>query len=40
VIRADAGELRRLRELHALPRAWANKERLAELKQPKPRLAR
>lgn len=40
VIWADAGELRRLRELHALPRTWANKERLAKLKKPKPRPAR
>jgi hypothetical protein len=29
-----------LRELHALPRTWATKKRLAELKQPKPRPAR
>ena len=40
VIWADAGELRRLRELHALPRTWANKARLAELKKPNPRPAR
>jgi DNA invertase Pin-like site-specific DNA recombinase len=40
VIWADAGELRRLRELHALPRTWANKKRLAKLKKPKPRPAR
>ena len=40
VIWADAGELRRLRELHQLPRTWANKARLAELKKPKPRPAR
>jgi DNA invertase Pin-like site-specific DNA recombinase len=40
VIWADAAELRRLRELHALPRTWANKKRLAELKKPKPRPAR
>ena len=40
VIWADASELRRLRELHALPRSWANKKRLAKLKQPKPRPAR
>jgi len=40
VIWADAGELRRLRELHHLPRTWANKTRLAKLKQPKPRPAR
>jgi DNA invertase Pin-like site-specific DNA recombinase len=40
VIWADADELRRLRELHALPRTWANKKRLAKLKKPKPRPAR
>jgi hypothetical protein len=40
VIWADANELRRLRELHALPRTWANKKRLAQLKKPKPRPAR
>src|SRR5262249_55263424 len=40
VIWADADELRRLRELHRLPRTWANKARLAELKKPKPRPAR
>jgi hypothetical protein len=40
VIWADAGELRRLRELHGLPRTWANKKRLAKLKEPKPRPAR
>lgn len=40
VIWADADELRRLRELHALPRTWANRERLAELKKPKLRPAR
>lgn len=40
VIWADAGELRRLRELHALPRTWANKKRLVKLKKPRPRLAR
>ncbi len=40
VIWADAGELRRLRELHQLPRTWANKDRLAELKKPKPRPGR
>ncbi len=36
VIWADAGELRRLRELHDLPRTWANKKRLSELKPPRP----
>jgi hypothetical protein len=40
VIWADASELRRLRELHDLPRTWANKKRLAKLKKPKPRPAR
>lgn len=40
VIWADAGELRRLRELHDLPRTWANKARLAKLKKPKLRPAR
>ena len=40
VIWADTAELRRLRELHALPRTWANKKRLAKLKKPKPRPAR
>jgi DNA invertase Pin-like site-specific DNA recombinase len=37
VIWADASELRRLRELHRLPRTWQNKARLEELKKPKPR---
>ena len=40
VLWADAEELRRLRELHALPRTRANKDRLAELRVPKPRSAR
>jgi DNA invertase Pin-like site-specific DNA recombinase len=40
VIWADASELRRLRELHRLPRTWENKGRLAELKKPKPRPVR
>ena len=40
VIGADASELRRLGELHDLPRTWANKKRLAKLKKPKPRPAR
>jgi len=40
VIWADASELRRLRELHRLPRTWATKQRLAELKKPKPRPER
>jgi len=40
VIWADAGGIRRLRELHQLPRTWANKNRLAELRVPTPRPAR
>jgi DNA invertase Pin-like site-specific DNA recombinase len=40
VIGADADDLRRLTELHQLPRTWANKARLAELRRPKPRSAR
>ncbi|OWK39931.1 recombinase family protein [Fimbriiglobus ruber] len=40
VIWADAGERDRLRELHRLPRTWANKGRLAELQKPTPRPAR
>ncbi len=40
VIWADASELRRLQELHQLPRTWANKARLKKLKKPKPRPAR
>jgi DNA invertase Pin-like site-specific DNA recombinase len=40
VIWADADELQRLRELHRLPRTWANKARLAKLKKPKPRPPR
>jgi DNA invertase Pin-like site-specific DNA recombinase len=40
IIWADAGELRRLRALHRLPRTWANKARLAELKKPKQRPPR
>jgi DNA invertase Pin-like site-specific DNA recombinase len=40
VIWADASELRRLRELHRLPRTWATKGRLAELTKPKPRAGR
>jgi hypothetical protein len=39
VIWADGDELRRLRELHVLPRTWANRQRLAELQQPKQRPA-
>jgi DNA invertase Pin-like site-specific DNA recombinase len=37
---ADGDELRRLRALHRLPRTWATKARLAELRRPKPRPAR
>lgn len=40
IIWADAAELRRLRELHGLPRTWANRTRLAKLKKPKERPAR
>jgi DNA invertase Pin-like site-specific DNA recombinase len=34
---ADAAEIVRLRELHALPRTWANKSRLKQLIKPKRR---
>ncbi len=40
VIWADDSELRRLRELHKLPRTWANKGRLAKLQKPKRRPER
>ncbi len=40
IIWADGAEMRRLRELHRLPRTWANRAKLAELKKPKPRPAR
>jgi hypothetical protein len=40
IIWADAAERRRLRELHRLPRTWANRARRAELKKPKQRRAR
>jgi DNA invertase Pin-like site-specific DNA recombinase len=40
VIWADASELRRLEELHRLPRNWATKGRLAELTKPRPRPRR
>jgi hypothetical protein len=40
IIWAGADELRRLRQLHRLPRTWANKGRLAELQKPKQRPAR
>jgi DNA invertase Pin-like site-specific DNA recombinase len=37
VLWADASEIARLRELHALPRTWANKSRLKKLIKPKRR---
>jgi DNA invertase Pin-like site-specific DNA recombinase len=37
VLWADATEIARLRELHALPRTWANKSRLKKLIKPKRR---
>jgi hypothetical protein len=40
ILWADADELRRLRELHQLPRDWPHKARLAELQKPKQRPAR
>jgi hypothetical protein len=40
VIWADASELARLQELHALPRTWATRTRLTELSRPKPRTER
>lgn len=40
ILWADTDEVARLRALQALPRAWENKERLAELKKPKPLLKR
>lgn len=40
IIWADSDELRRLAELHRLPRTWANRERLAELQKPKQRPTR
>jgi DNA invertase Pin-like site-specific DNA recombinase len=39
IIWADAEELARLRELRQVPRTWANKRRLAELRKPKHRPA-
>lgn len=39
IIWADGDELARMRELHRMPRTWANKERLAELQKPKQRPA-
>jgi Recombinase zinc beta ribbon domain len=35
VLWADAAEIARLRELHALPRTWANKSRFEQLIKPK-----
>lgn len=40
ILWADADERKRLRQLHRLPRTWANKERLAELQKPKQRPER
>ena len=40
VLWADADEITRLRELHALPRTWANKSRLKQLIKPKRRPKR
>ena len=40
VVWADADEVGRLGELHSLPRTWANRARLTQLKKPKPRPAR
>jgi DNA invertase Pin-like site-specific DNA recombinase len=40
IIWADDDELHRLRELHRLPRTWATRARLAELKKPKQRPGR
>ena len=40
IIWADAAELARLGELHGLRRNWGNKERFAELIQPKARPER
>jgi Recombinase zinc beta ribbon domain len=37
VLWADAAEIARLRELHALPRSWANKSRFKRLTKPKRR---
>jgi hypothetical protein len=37
VIWADASELARLQEIHALPRTWATRGRLAELSRPSSR---
>ena len=40
VLWADADEVTRCCALHALPRTWENKARLAKLKKPKPRPKR
>jgi hypothetical protein len=40
ILWADAGEIARLRELHALPRTWANKSRFKQLIKPKRRPKR
>lgn len=40
ILWADAAETVRLRELHALPRTWANKSRLQQLIKPKRRPMR
>jgi DNA invertase Pin-like site-specific DNA recombinase len=40
VLWADADEIARLRELHALPRTWANKTRFKQLIKPKRRSKR
>jgi DNA invertase Pin-like site-specific DNA recombinase len=40
VLWADAAEIARLRELHALPRTWANKSRFKQLIKPKRRPKR
>jgi hypothetical protein len=37
IIWADADEVRRLQELHKLPRNWENKRRVEQLKKPKER---
>lgn len=40
ILWADADEITRLRELHALPRTWVNKSRLQQLIKPKRRPMR
>jgi DNA invertase Pin-like site-specific DNA recombinase len=40
ILWADADEIARLGELHALPRTWANKSRLKQLSRPKRRPKR